>query len=158
MAAMQSYDEPLDWLVKIKALGRDAAEFILISLLHVVVCFFLIPRRSQSQASTVVSLPPWSFLHLFPQMFGTLCNLDFGVFELGRFLLFFSFSLWFKRVAVQRKQQSGPSNSSRLMQIYWKQAGRCECGFTTCNMNEMPKIPWRTAAAAACKPVTCLQA
>lgn len=39
MAAMQSYDEPLDWLVKIKALGRDALEFILISLLQCC-CFF----------------------------------------------------------------------------------------------------------------------
>lgn len=55
MAAMQSYDEPLDWLVKIKASGRDALEFILISLLHVVVVVvvLLIVRQSHKHAATV---------------------------------------------------------------------------------------------------------
>lgn len=154
MAAMQSYDEPLDWLVKIKALGRDALEFILISLLHVV----FLDTVQISKSSVHCCLSAYLILHLFPQMFGTLCNLDSvqALWTTQPFL--FWVSLCFKRVAVQRTQQSGPSNSSKLMQIYWKQAGRCKrCGFPTRNMNEMSKITWRTAAAA-CKPVTFVQA
>lgn len=63
MAAMQSYDEPLDWLVKIKASGRDAPEFILISSLHVVVVvvvvvFFFDPAQiSESSVHCCLSLP-----------------------------------------------------------------------------------------------------
>lgn len=59
MAAMQSYDEPLDWLVKIKASSRDVLEFILISLLHIVLGLFFFNHARISKLHVHFYLPAY---------------------------------------------------------------------------------------------------